>query len=255
LRNQQVMYLPIGGITDVFPTYFAVVQGWRSVNGYSGFQPNHYDGVRYAAKEELDSTFQFFRARADLQVVVAADAPRLRAVVERQPGVVRTAESVTATQYRLPRLPGGEPEVPRGRVVEVASAKASCPPARVLADRAFDEIWICEPQMGTESVTLELGKPAAIDGVRLTLGRPGSFPRMLVMETSVDGESWSPAWRGDVVDAFIRGAQASPTRPVIALPFAPREARLVRLRQVGADATASWSMREVEVLATSQNGN
>jgi hypothetical protein len=247
LRGQQVLYLPIGAISDVFPTYYAVLHGWRSVNGYSGFEPNHYFGVRYGAKQEVDGIFQYFRTRADLHVVVAADAPRLRALVERQPGVVRTAESATAVQYRLPRR--DEPVVPRSTVVKVASARASCPPARVLADGAFDEMWVCEPQMGTESITLQLGRSAAMDAVRLTLGLPVAFPRALAVETSMDGESWVPARRGDVVDAFIRGALASPTRPVLVLPFEPREAGFVRLRQTGADSTASWSMREVEVLA------
>ena len=205
LRNQLVLYLPVGAITDVFPTYYAVVHGWRSVNGYSGFEPNHYFGVRYGAKHEVDSTFQYFRARADLHVVVAADAPRLRALVERQPGAVRTAESATATQYRLPRLLAGEPVVPAATVLKVASAQASCPPARVLADGAFDEMWICEPQMGTESITLQLEKAAAMDAVRLTLGYPVAFPRELAVETSMDGKSWVPARRGDVLDAFIPG--------------------------------------------------
>src|SRR4030095_13819698 len=165
-----------------------------------------------------------------------ADAPRLRALVERQPGVVRTAESATAIQYRLPRQPMGEAVVPPSTVVKVASAQASCPPARVLADGAFDEVWVCEPQIGTESITLQLGRAAAMDAVRLTLGRPVAFPRALVVETSMDGESWVPALRGDVLAAFIRGAQASPTRPVILLPFEPRQAGFVRLRQTAADS-------------------
>ncbi len=250
LRGQLVLQLPIGGIRDVFPTYYSVTQGWRSVNGYSGFHPNHYEGVNYGAKQELDGTFQYFRSRADLQVVVAADAPRLRALVERQPGVERTGQSATATQYRLPRLTSGEPPEPAGTVVGVKSAQASCPPARILADRLFEEVWICEPQMGTESITFELQQAWAVDGVRLTLGRPVAFPRALTIETSLDGNTWMPAREGEVVDAFVRAALASPTRPVIVLPFAARDARFVRLRQTGADPTASWAMLEVEVLAS-----
>lgn len=252
LRGQRVLYLPVGAIGDAFPTYYAVVQGWFAVNGYSGFAPNHYDGIRYGAKEELDGTFQYFRSSADLHVVVAADAPRLRALVERQPGVVRTAESPTATQYRLPRWSESGPAVPEGTAVDVAAAHASCPPARVLVDGAFDEMWLCEPQMGTESITLELRRPVALGAVRLTLGRPVAFPRALVVETSMDGESWVQARRGDVLEAFITAALASPTRPVIVLPFEPRNAAFVRLRQIGSDPTASWSMREVELLGSAR---
>ena len=121
-------------------------------------------------KQELDGTFQR-PARADLHVVVAANAPRLRALVERQPGVVRTSQSATATQYRLAALHVGTAGA-AGRWW-AKSAQASCPPARVLST-CFDEIWICEPQMGTESITFELGG-RAVKGVRLTLGRRWRF--------------------------------------------------------------------------------
>ena len=100
LRGQVVLYLPAGNIADVFPTYYGVEYGWRSVNGYSGFEPNHYDGVRQASKFEFDGLFAAFTESADLHVVVAADAPRMREIVERQPGVRTTGRSATATQYR-----------------------------------------------------------------------------------------------------------------------------------------------------------
>ena len=35
----------------------------RSVNGYSGFEPTHYDGVRYGAKQELDGVFHVLPSR------------------------------------------------------------------------------------------------------------------------------------------------------------------------------------------------
>ena len=41
---------------------------------------------------------------------------------------------------------------------------------------------------------------------------------------------------------------AAPTLPVVELAIEPHEARFVRLRQVGHDPMAAWSLREVEVL-------
>ena len=141
LRGQVVLYLPAGNIADVFPTYYGVEYGWRSVNGYSGFEPNHYDGVRQASKFELDGLFAAFTESTDLHVVVAADAPRMREIVERQPGVRTTGKSATATQYVVPSR-SRTVAMPRGAPAPVAEARSSCPPANILADQSLEEIWI-----------------------------------------------------------------------------------------------------------------
>jgi hypothetical protein len=75
------------------------------------------------------------------------------------------------------------------------------------------------------------------------------FPRQLLVETSLDGATWVPARRGDIVAEFIRAAHAAPTLPVVEVAIEPAEARAVRLRQVGRDPRAAWSLREVEVMA------
>jgi len=247
LRGQVVLYLPAGNIADAFPTYYGVKYGWRSVNGYSGFEPNHYDGVRQASKFELDGLFAAFTESTDLHVVVAADAPRMREIVERQPGVRTTGKSATATQYVVPSR-SRTVAMPRGAPAPVAEARSSCPPAKILADQSLEEIWTCAPQEGTETITLTLPSIVRVTGVRMTQGRPVEFPRQLVIETSLDGSNWTPSRRGDIVPEFIRAAHAAPTMPVVALAIEPTEARAVRLRQVGHDPVAAWSLREVEVL-------
>ena len=113
------------------PTYYGVEHGWRSVNGYSGFEPNHYDGVRQASKFELEGLFTAFTESADLHVVVAADAPRMRELVARQPGVRTTGTSATATQYLVPSR-SRTVAMPRGTPAPVAEVRSSCPPANIL---------------------------------------------------------------------------------------------------------------------------
>jgi hypothetical protein len=248
LREQAVLYLPAGNITDVVPTFYGVVHEWRSVNGYSGFEPSHYDGVRQASKFELDGLFAAFTERADLHVVVAAGAPRMRELVERQPGSRMTGQSATATQYLVPSRSRTVP-VPRGTPAPVVEVRSTCPPAAVLADRSLEEIWTCAPQEGSESITMTLSSPVRVTGVRLTQGRPVEFPRRLLIETSPDGAAWTPARRGDIVPEFIRAALADPRLPVVEVAIEPTEARLVRLRQVGRDPMAAWSLREVEILS------
>jgi hypothetical protein len=247
IRGERVLFLPAGNHLDVFPTYYSVAQGWTAVNGYSGFEPTHYDGVRQGTKLELDGLLTYYRTLGNLHVVVAADAPRLAAFVERQPGVLLSGRSEAAVQYRLPKLVTAA-AVPAGEVLRIATATSSCPPADVLVDRRVADVWTCEPQIGRETITLTLAGVAGVAAVRLTQGRPVEFPRLIRVETSLDGEAWTGVYEGDVVGPFMTGALAAPVRPVLVVPLRPTNARVVRIRQVGNDPASAWSLREVEVL-------
>ncbi len=59
------------------------------------------------------------------------------------------------------------------------------------------------------------------------------FPRVLVVETSLDGQAWEAAWDGDVIAPTIEGSLAEPLLAPATIPFSPRRARYVRLRQTG----------------------
>jgi hypothetical protein len=74
------------------------------------------------------------------------------------------------------------------------------------------------------------------------------FARQLLIETSLDGSTWTASRRGDILPEFIRAAHAAPTLPVVEVVMEPVEALVVRLRQVGRDPAAAWSLREVEVV-------
>ena len=45
LRGQTVLQLPVGDLNDFAPQFLAVAGGWRSVNGYSGYEPRFYEAA------------------------------------------------------------------------------------------------------------------------------------------------------------------------------------------------------------------
>ncbi len=255
LRGRTVLWLPVGGPNDFWPQYLAVVGGWRSVNGYSGWEPRYYEALRQGVRFEADGLFDPFRARGDLFVVVGSDTPRLRDLVERQPGVQRIAERDGVLEYRMTRrlAPADVPEgVPvsgetRLRIAGVTSSCLSVSASRAI-DSDLDTRWVCGPQSGRESFEADLDALVEVTSVRYALGRYiGDFPRDLVIETSVDGETWEPARSGDVVAATIEGHLADPLVGTTTLRFPARVARHVRLRQVGQDDRANWSIGELEI--------
>ncbi|HEV8394527.1 MAG TPA: discoidin domain-containing protein [Vicinamibacterales bacterium] len=250
LRGQTVLALPIGIFQDFGPQYRAIVGGWRSVNGYSGYEPKHYEALRQGSRFEVDGLFAPFRARGDLFVVVNTDQTRLMNLVERQPGAVCVAERGGTRQYKLPRQPGAAAAYAIVAELPFAAATGSCPGAASAIDGDPGTRWVCGPQNGGEWFIADLGAPAdRVAAVRYTMGEwYGEFPRDLVIETSVDGEAWEPAWDGDVIAPTIEGSLADPLMAPTTLPFAPRRARYVRLRQTGKDAV-NWSLPELTILA------
>ena len=250
LRGRTVMALPIGNFADFAPQYLAVTGGWRSVNGYSGYEPKYYEAVRQGTRFEVDDVFDTFRARDDLFVVVNTDQPRLVSLVERQPGAVCVAERKGARQYRLPRRSRPAPSYAVGAPIRIARATASCPAPEAAFDGNLSTHWFCGPQFGNEWFVADLGVVAdRVAAIRYTMGRwYGEFPRVLIIDTSVDGQAWEPASAGDVIGPMIEGALLDPLTAPTTVSFEPRRARYVRLRQTGRDNDVVWALPELAIL-------
>jgi hypothetical protein len=249
LDGATVMELPVGDIgRDTAAEFRAVNGGWRVVNGYSGYEPAHYPAMRAASRDEDPALFTAFLDRSDLEVLVPDDAPRLRELVERLDAAVLQRTS-GFTHYRLRRRPAPAPAARGQRRLPVALS-ASCEPERL--GQAMDgdrrTRWHCGPQDSDQEVTIDLGMQARTGAVVLALGAfTTDFPRRLIVETSADGSNWAAAWNGPVLGETIAAGLADPRRVPVMIPFAPREARFVRLRQVGRDPTWYWSIAELEV--------
>jgi hypothetical protein len=104
--------------------------------------------------------------------------------------------------------------------------------------------------VGREWFVADLGASiAGVSAVRYAMGEwYREFPRMLVVETSIDGHTWDPAWHGDVIAPIIEGSLLDPLTAPATVPFAPRGARYVRLRQTGKDVV-NWALPELSILA------
>jgi hypothetical protein len=249
LHDTVVLSLPAGVVRDIAPQYAAVIGGWRTVNGYSGYEPPYYGALLFAMQQEEDDLLEPFRSRFDLQVIVEDDAPRLRDLVERQPGAIRVARSTTATQYRLPKR--GSPYVAVfGRARRIAAVTSACAPAMtgLATDGDPDTRWYCGPQRGGEAITVDLGQASAVGAVRHRMSRfSNEFPHGLVIETSLDGQAWQAAWDRSVLRPLIEAGLAQPKNPAPVFAFPPRPARYVRLRQTKVAEQFFWSIAEVEV--------
>ena len=249
--GKTVMVLPVGQVlTDIAAAWAAVMQDFRTVNGYSGYEPPYYEALRTLTDARDPELFAPFLDREDLHVLVSRDAADLRTLVAGQRGAELVLEGPVA-HYRIPRH--ASPSVrtePAGTRIPVQNVEATCAPqARALiTDGDLRTRWVCGVQQPDQMLIADLGVLARVGMIVHALGSVGGeFPRHLVIETSEDGATWMPAWEGTPAVQALHAALAKPLETRAVIEFAPRTARYVRLRQLSRDGTYAWSLAELEV--------
>ena len=68
--------VPIGDVRDAQVQYDGIVRGWRSVNGYSGYEPRYFWAVREGIRGEYDELLHFFQGYGELHVILPHDSLR-----------------------------------------------------------------------------------------------------------------------------------------------------------------------------------
>ena len=248
-----VLELPIGTFEDIAAMYRSMSHGHRLANGYSGYEPARYTVLRAAIAEGRAGVVTALATTAGLAVVTAATL-RARLWPTRSPARSREAarsQVADAGVLLIPGraapagLPAAGPAHPIGRVTaSIGSADLGR-----LGDRDNTTAWSTPgPQAGGEQLVIELDAMREVAGVRLGLGKFAiAYPRVLAVDLSTDGSTWTRAWHGDTAAATMQAALANPAAVPVAIDFAPASARFVRLTQEGA-APHPWAVAELAVL-------
>ena len=252
LRDGVVLTLPLGSNRDIDinAQLMAVTGGWKSVNGFSGYEPFHYGQLRRASSDEDPHLFAAFVRRGDLHVVTAPNAGRLVDLVERQPGVVHVGGADGWRQYRIPRRGAHSPAAVTGSPLPIRAVSASCSAEMLplLTDGDWTTRWHCGPQTAGQALTVDLGAVTTVAAVVPALGDfRTDQPRRLAVELSIDGLEWREVRNGDVRIEMLEAEIEAPLRNRVVVPFAPGQARYVRLRQTANDDVFYWSIAELEV--------
>lgn len=251
LRDGTVLRLPLGDgrDPDVAAQYEAVLGGWRSVNGYSGYEPHHYDLLRRASRAADPFVIVGAAGSQPLHVLVEERATELVQLVERQPTARLVGTLGGTRQYAINAHPEFAVDPPQGHRLKVQSVNASCSPEllRFLDDNDPGTRWNCGPQSPMQQIAIDLGEVTPVGAIVAGLGQfPTDYPRGLAVDASPDGVTWQPVWQGETATQWASALANPPLTPVI-VSFAPRRARYVRLRLTATDPTWYWSIAELEV--------
>jgi hypothetical protein len=139
-----------------------------------------------------------------------------------------------------------------GEPLRVASISAQVNPALVgnMVDHDIMTRWHCgREQRPGDTFTVDLGSPRGVNGAELLIaGFVVDFPRKLSIDTSIDGQTWSPAWNGATAVLALSTALADPLNIPLPFQFERRPARYVRFTQLGTEDTYYWSVAELRIL-------
>jgi len=255
LAGKTVLEAPPDLIFRDIQSVFRAVDGeWKAVNGYSGWGPSYYNALVGAGRAESDGLLTPFQRLGDLHVIVGQDAPRLRAMVEQQPGVTRVASDNALIVYRLPAHHGRGLPRPAGQQLQPRELRSPCSSEQLskAMDRDETSIWQCALWDERQALTIDLGEVRTVGSVVNDLGAfSWLFPAALAVETSEDGTLWTPAWSGTVLERTILAAMDDPKRLRIVVDFPPRQARYVRMRAASGGNDAPWTIAELEVWSAS----
>jgi hypothetical protein len=250
-RSAAVLELPLGTIVgDVAAMYRGALHRRPVVNGYSGHAPPPYELLRVALGEGDWSVLESLATYGSLCVVVdrrnTTPGTDQRIV---ESGGYEIGSDGPFTFYGIDRR-SRPVESTHGRIdLRVATSGVARRLDGRLLDGSLDTYWATRTrQRGGEWFAIPLSDPVIVSGVAMTLGeRFLDYPRVLTIETSRDPDMWEPAWRGPTSPLAYLSVMDAPRRPRIVIPFTPRPATRIRLRQTGSGRNP-WSIAELEFL-------
>jgi len=251
-KDAAIIELPAGGsvVGDVVAMFRGITHRRPVVNGYSGHAPAPYEVLRVAFQEGDASVIQGLAATASVCAVIDRRTNAINLVPAVQDARGRHVGADGPFEFYLfdhAQLPVAAPPDRAVRVQVSDSAKRL---DRRLFDGRLDTIWMTRgPQRGRERFAIPLAESTQVSGVVMTLGdKIFDYPRMLAIETSRDGETWEPAWQGPTAALAFRAVIENPKLSRLTFRFPPREAKTIRLRQVGSSRRFFWSIAELELL-------
>jgi hypothetical protein len=100
-----VLDLPmVRGYQNAVPQYRAVRGGYRTINGYSGYEPPFFDPFLKGLEEHRADVLNSYLRAGDLYVIVRPDVePALIELITSVPGATKQSTVGDARVYRLPR--------------------------------------------------------------------------------------------------------------------------------------------------------
>lgn len=248
--------LPATPWHDTIALYRATEHGRPLLNGYSGYFAPHYWPLQYLVTQHDPAVLTRMSSLGPLEVVIdkGLDAGgELQKFVAGHPQASLVFEDADYASFRIERgrhvglLPdiAGEPL----RIASISSDVGSPLLPNMLDGNIVSRWSTGREQRRGDHFAVDLGAVHTVHGVRMLIGGfTTDFPRMMSIETSLDGGTWSPGWSGATGLLALSAALEDPLD--VSMPFVlePRNARYVRFTERKSDEKYYWSVAELSIL-------
>jgi len=248
-----VVELPLGDLyDDIAAMYRAMDHGRPVVNGSSGFEPTHYSTLKTALQEHDPTALDAVTPAGPVLIVVDkgtnADR-RWQTFLANVPRVTRLADDEGHAFFAAAPAPPMPPPCSGVRlpIAAVLEGHRSLD-VGTFTDGDLSTRWnTSHPQRVGDALTVDLGRAAVPCAVSLSVGEfPKNYARRLLVDTSLDGVSWTAATSVRTAALTVRGALDDPRTVAFSIPLAPVDAQFVRFR-IGEPAEDAWLVAEISV--------
>lgn len=233
---------------DVAAMYRETEHGHPVVNGYSGHFPPTYSITETGLNAGDRTTVLALASYAPVLLVFDPDADDQWPVLARRAQARLVGRDGNRALYLVARQPFPLASGPPAPIASVSSNYNPNALARLHDGDPYSSwdanVW----QRGDEEITVDIGSPMRVGGVSLALGaRLGDYPRILRVDTSRDGSTWTTVLQTGTAGYALKGVLDDVRHMVVRVPFPPTEARYVRLRQLGHETDVYWSIGELVI--------
>jgi hypothetical protein len=228
------------------------------VNGYSGYFAPHYWALRYLLREHDQALLTRLSAFGPIEVVIehAHDGDgQWRKFLLSYPdaSLVHREDQYSTFRVDRGRHAGALSKIP-GVPLPIGSIASDVNGAIVgaMTDGNIGSRWHGgRAQRPGDQFVVDLGLPRQVAGAELLIaGFNADFPRRLEIETSIDAQTWSRAWRGSTALTAFSAALEDPLNVPMPFIFEPRAARYLRFTQLQREETYYWSVAELRIMGT-----
>lgn len=233
--------------------YWSLWHRKKMVNGYSGYCPSAYYVITKEMKKfPSKDTIQMLKL-VGVNLIVVHD-PAIAEKIESYPDefVLRFKEEddfvyEIISEAMPDKVAAQKTLVPNeGWTVTANYNSDSC---LKMLDNDLETRWHSnQPQSSGMLIKIDLGKKYLISGIGLFYADAKyDYPRTIVVEKSLDGESWEAVPAEFIYAQYVKHLVEYPCDNQMQLTFEPQEARYIRLMQTGQSDKFYWSIYEIEI--------
>jgi hypothetical protein len=252
-RNAVVFELPSTNLYDQTTALLhATTHGHTLINGYSGYDPQHFWLLNMALRDLDPSAIEVMTRYRTMLVVVNRENDiegKVDALVRKIPGAEFVRNSIQGPIYQLPVRPIPVTDVGAPLKIAALSVTQNAATARYAADGALDTRWEDPADGAPGEMTIELERPAAITRIELDIAQWRlDYPRRLRIAVAAPGADPVTVWEGRTAGLAVVAALDDLNRMPLRIDLPPgTTGQRVVLTLLEAHKELSWSVAEVLV--------